>query len=201
MTIKTALCLALIFSTSTVSAQSVETANMVSATPAVARDESGISSCGINFMVTSLVDGAPAVLYDFSMNIYSSYMGLVKVGSHNVRYRGKNSGWDLDNMKIRLPAPKSFWIATRDDRVSIRPDKYFPAESKGFVIGAAEIEKVMELLQATASGEPIQVSTEYAGDRIHRVTGFRANMSQDDRDTVQACFDGILKRMKNEVPK
>lgn len=181
--------------------QSVVNANMVNATPAVSRDEGGINSCGINFMVTSLIEGNPAVLYDFSVNVYSSYMALVKAGSHDIKYLGKGKGWDLEKMSTRVPAPKSLWIATRDDSASIRPEKYMSTESKGFVVGGGEIESAMKLLHAAASGAPLQASFEYQDERIHRVFGFRANMTQDDRDTVQDCFNALIKRMKAEIPE
>lgn len=195
------IALSLFFFTSlSASAQSVVNANMVHATPAVSRDETGIDACGINFMVTSLVERNPAVLYDFSMNVYSSYLGLVKAGTHNIRHRGKN-GWDLENKRTRVPAPKKLWVAKRDDSAVVRPDKYLPAEVPGFVLAGADMAGTMKLLHAAAGGEPLQASFEYEGDRIHQVIGFRANMSQDDRDAVQDCFNALIKRMQAEIPE
>lgn len=111
------------------------------------------------------------------------------------------TGWDMAGKKARTPGPKLVWLAKRDDSVAIRPEKYIKAESEGFVMGGASLESTIELLFATAEGDPMQVSMEYASDRIHRVMGFQAKMTQDDRQAFGSCVGGLMKRMEAELTK
>lgn len=193
-----ALFLAIVIAPAT--AQSVIQAQMANVTPAVSRDQVGVSSCGLNFVVGAMTGDDKAVVYDFSANIYNTGHGVIKAGSHSMVFFAK-TGWDMEGKKARAPGPKLVWLAKRDDSAAIRPEKYIKAESAGFVMGGASLESTVELLFATADGEPMQISMEYASDRIHRVIGFQANMTQDDRQAFGACVSGLMKRMEAELMK
>ena len=195
---KIAFCLIAIFLSASSSAQGVVKADVVNVTPAISRDESGINSCGINFMVGSMEGEAKATVFDFSLNVYSDGYGLIKAGSQAMRF-SKTKGWDFDGKNARMPRPVLVWMAKRDDSVSIRPLRYTSADNKGYVIAPTDMADAAKLLFATVEGEPLQVSIQYASDRFHQVMGFRAAMNQDDRDSVTECINGLAKRVEKEI--
>ena len=179
-------------------AQSVVKADLVNATPAISRDDGGINSCGINFMLGAMAGDDKATVFDFSLNVYSDGYGLVKAGSQTMRH-SKSKGWDFDSKSARMPGPKLVWLAKRDDTVSVRPEKYLNAENKGYVIAPVGFVEASQLLFSTVDADPLQVSIQYEMDRIHRVMGFKADMSKDDQEAVLACITGLTKRMRSEL--
>ena len=195
---KIVFCLIAIFLSASSNAQGVVKADVVNITPAISRDESGINSCGINFMVGSMEGEGKATVFDFSLNVYSDGYGLIKAGSQALRF-SKAKGWGFDGKNARTPGPVLVWMAKRDDSVSVRPLRYTSADNKGYVIAPTDMADAAKLLFATVEGEPLQISIQYAGDRLHQVIGFRAVMSQDDRDAVVECVNGLAKRMDKDM--
>lgn len=179
-------------------AQSVFKADLVNATPAISRDDGGINSCGINFMLGAMTGDDKATLFDFSLNIYSDGYGLIKAGSQAMQH-SRSKGWNFDNKSARSPGPNLVWLAKRDDTVAVRPAKYLNAENKGYVIAPVGFAEAAQLLLSTVEADPIQVSIQYEMDRIHRVMGFKAEMSKDDQEAVLACITGLSKRMRSEL--
>lgn len=181
------------------SAQTLKNADMVNTTLAINRDGLGVKACGLNFMAAEMVEDDKANIYDFSVNVWNSAHGLIKAGSQTMTL-SKKKEWNRDSLKPRLPGPNLVWIAKRDDSVALRPTKYIKGENAGFVLGGEDAVKTVALLLAAAQGEPMQVSMQYNQDRVHRVIGFRSNLSQDDQSALQECIAALLKRMEAEGP-
>lgn len=179
-------------------AQSVMKADLVKATPAISRDDGGINSCGINFMLGAMTSDDKATVFDFSLNVYSDGYGLVKAGTQSMQHT-KSKGWNFDSKNARMPGPTLVWFAKRDDSVFLRPAKYVNAENKGYVIAPVGFVEASQILFATVDADPLQVSIQYDADRVHRVMGFRAEMSKDDQEAVLACITGLTKRMRSEL--
>ena len=170
-------------------AQTVVNADTVKISQAISRDEIGVKSCGLNFVIGVVENNKKATLYDFSVNIWNFAQGMVKVGSHT--YTNAKS-------KTRLPGPEIFWIAKRDDSAAIRPKMYTKAQNPGFVLGDADPLAVTQILMGAIEGVPLQFSLQYPGDRISHVVSFRSTMASDERDTMHECLGALIKRMKAE---
>lgn len=175
--------------TAPVFAQTVVNADTVKIAHAISRDELGVKSCGLNFVVGVMEGKNKATLYDFSVNIWNFAQGMVKAGSHT--YLNAKS-------KTRIPGPQLFWIAKRDDSAAIRPDSYIKAETPGFVLGDANALAVTQVLMGVIEGVPMQFSLQYPGERISPVVSFRSSMTSDDRDAMHECLGALIKRMKTE---
>lgn len=169
--------------------QTVVNADTVKISQAITRDELGVKSCGLNFVIGVVESDKKATLYDFSVNIWNFAQGMVKAGSHT--YRNAKS-------KTRLPGPDIFWIAKRDDSAAIRPKNYTKAENSGFVLGGADPLPVIQVLMGVIEGAPLQFSMQYPGDRISQVVGFRSTMGTDERDAMHECLGALIKRMRVE---
>lgn len=169
--------------------QTVVSADTVKISQAISRDELGVKSCGLNFVIGVVESEKKAALYDFSVNIWNFAQGMVKVGSHTYS-NGKS--------KTRVPAPEAFWIAKRDDSAAIRPKNYTKAENAGFILGGADPLPAIQILMGVIEGAPLQFSMQYPGDRISQVVGFRSTMTSDERDAMHECLGALIKRMRIE---
>jgi len=197
-TIVAGILAALLFAPSAYS-QSLANADLVHATLAVNRDEGGMKSCGLNFMVGAMSTDNKATVFDFSVNIWNTADGLIKAGSKSMAF-DKKKGWDTDKLATRTPGPTMFWIATRDDSVSLRPTRYFKGENVGYVLGGEDGAKTLRLLLAATQGDPLQASMQYDADRIHRVIGFRTKLSEDEQSAMKECLAALMKRMEADNP-
>lgn len=169
--------------------QTVVNAGTVKISQAISRDELGVKSCGLNFVIGVVESDKKATLYDFSVNIWNFAQGMVKAGSHT--YLNAKS-------KTRVPGPQLFWIAKRDDSAAIRPESYIKAETPGFILGGADALAVTQVLMGVIEGAPMQFSLQYPGERISPVVGFRSSMTSDERDAMHECMGALIKRMRTE---
>lgn len=140
-----------------------------------------------------------ATVYDFSVNLWDSADGMMKAGSQTMFY--KKSGWDLKNLAVRRPGPESYWLAKRDQSLSLHPVKYLKGEDAGYVLGGTDGAQAMHMLYAIMGGDPMQVSLSYKGDRYNNVVAFKNAMNEDDKAILQGCLAGLLKTMDAEAER
>lgn len=167
-------------------AQTIWSAELVKSQALVGRDEKGFSSCG--FRSTVLTKGSNLQLYDFSLSLYRDTMGaMMKAGS----YTGRLTARDLKEMKVR-PVPKSFWIAPSDQGIAAHPSQTFNSESQGFLLGIAELEPSLKVIDAVMGGGALQFVVRYPDELLDKVVHYVPSLSDVDRRSLASCLGGIV---------
>lgn len=181
------------------SAQTVISADTASGQPTINRDADGFKSCGVRVVTGALSKDVSSEIYDFSLNVWEDATVLFKAGSYVVPF-SQTTGWNVKNMRTKLPGPESFWIAKRDEAATLKPAKYVKSDDPGFLIGAPDSQGGIRMIWAIANGDPMQVALKYKSDHHERVVAFSLSMTEDEKAAILSCFDGLMARMKKNAP-
>lgn len=197
--LKIALLTISVFCASSCLAQVVSQANHAILQPTIARDEAGFESCGIVANVFQLKDGDTFIeTYSFSLTISAKlFEGLLKAG------KLINTTADLKANKPQrvaiTPAPIKFWIAKENEGQALTTKNIFPAETKGYILGGGDLAKTFSAILATANGEKMQFAIRYKNEPYDKVISFAANLSDQEKNSLLVCLQGVTDRMKAEA--
>lgn len=179
-------------------AQTVFNADAASPQPNINRDEKGFTSCGIRIVAVAMEGAANSFAYDFSVTMYKDAFALMKAGQQSIPF-DKKKGWDISKLKIKTPGPDSFWLAKRDDNLTLKPTKYIKSDDPGYMIGGADVPAAIKMIWAITNGEPMQISLRYPADRYDRIIAFKITLSADDKQAIESCLGGLAERMQHEM--
>ncbi|TQK06961.1 hypothetical protein [Herbaspirillum sp. SJZ107] len=178
-------------------AQVVRQARDAETKPYVSRGADGIQGCGIQIKV---VDDRQTHADQYTLVLAVSpedTYGVIQGG----RLRLSISQWQsvlagkISLPKPSGPAPESFWITREADAKPLVPiklvrDKKMPAK----LIALVEFDRTLSLIADIAKGARTQFDLRYPGDAPH-IMRFSAPLNKEDKATVDACFDGYMKRL------
>ena len=162
----------------------------------ISRDDEGFSSCGIR-SVAIISLGKTTTMYDFSINVRSSVIGVIKAGKYTISTSDMVTG--KGNQKVTLPAPIKFWIAKADSGAALRPKKYISAETAGFILGGTEFIDATKIIYAMALGERVQFAVVYKSEKIDSVIEISAKLEENEMASLNACFSGIIDRIQKSI--
>jgi hypothetical protein len=178
-------------------AQMLIQADLALLQPQISRDETGFRSCGVRAVVMS-DDTQIVEAYDFSLMVDARhFVGMLKAGKR-ITTKAQLLKGDRSN-KVVMPLPIKFWIAREAEGKAISPQKVVPSETKGFILGIADIAQTYEGIFAIIHGERMQFAVRYKEQLIDVVISFVGEMSEVERNSLLICLNGIVERMRAET--
>lgn len=173
-------------------AQPVTQADSAVLQPQIGRDEAGFKSCGVRAVVV-VNSGSYLEAYDFSIGLMAgAFGGLMKAGKSKTSMKDFQAG--RINKAPIMPPPSTFWIAKDREGSSLIPQKVFPAENKGFILGVADYIKTTEIIHALMSGGRMHFAVRYKSQPVDQVVAFSAKMTSDEVMPLFDCLAGIAQR-------
>jgi hypothetical protein len=178
-------------------AQTVVQAASAQLQPQVRRDAEGFAECGLRATVIDLLpDGADA--YDFTLSLRLGLkVGMFKAGKANTSMAMLKK--HQHNINGILPGPVNFWMAKEEEGKPMLPLKIIPADTPGFILGGVDFGQAWANILGMADGERMQFAVRYKNQPVDTVISFATTLKDEERKSLMACFDGLVKRMAVEI--
>lgn len=178
-------------------AQIVVQADRALLQPQIQRDADGFRSCGVRAVVLHTT-GIIVDAYDFSLVVDAkSAVGMMKAGKSVIKTADLLKGKYAST--IVLPAPVNFWITAETDGKVVEPKKFYPSETKGFVLALSDLVPTFKAVVDIMTGERMQFAVRYKSQSLNTVVSFAGEMSDVERKPLFACLEGVRERIAKEV--
>jgi len=142
--------------------------------------------------------GKQVDVYDFSLNVRADvFYGALEAGKSKTTIHAIQRG--TIESDVVLPGPTNFWIAREGQGKAITSLKTFPAETKGFIMEAADLADTFEGIVAMMSGERMQFAVRYKNQPVDAVVSFSARMTDVEQAPLANCLAKVVERMQKNA--
>ncbi|MFG6412473.1 hypothetical protein ACG02S_01025 [Roseateles sp. DC23W] len=149
--------------------------------------------CGFQLksLPTSLAGEKSAVVLDVSLNLYSSYLALMKGGAVEL---GVSGGKPMARKALPITA---FWLKASGGRATVpRENKVIPGEDPGYLLYGADFALVAELFYAVIEGKQLSLGVKVKGESVERIYVGVPQIEDAEKNQSHQCMTELPERMK-----